>query len=159
MVNHCQAALRKDMLTTGRYQTRSHFLSQCWPRSVSPCSFARAFWVNTLRTEQKADILQTIIQRPFLVFILIQISLKFVLKCLTNNEIKPGLYFPCRPLPENTTNIHISAYFRQRLGTFWIYQMNNMALCWKHHTSWMKCLGTPDTWKHTRRFHTNKCVR
>ena len=36
-------------------QTISHYLNQCWPRSLTSCSFARpqsSQWVNTLRSEQ-----------------------------------------------------------------------------------------------------------
>ena len=33
-------------------QAISHYLSQCWPRYLSPCGITRPQWVNTLRPRQ-----------------------------------------------------------------------------------------------------------
>ena len=32
-------------------QATSHYLNQCWPRSVSPCGVTRPRWVNVLATK------------------------------------------------------------------------------------------------------------
>ena len=36
-------------------QATSHYLSQCWPSSLSPYGVTRAQWVNTLRLEQNGS--------------------------------------------------------------------------------------------------------
>ena len=40
-------------------QAKNHYLSQCWPRSMSPYGITRPQRVNTLRPEQNARHLQT----------------------------------------------------------------------------------------------------
>ena len=38
-------------------QATSHYLSQCWPRSVSPYGFTRAQWVNLFADRTPVDII------------------------------------------------------------------------------------------------------
>ena len=64
------------------HQATSHYLSQCWPRSLSPYGVTRPQWVNTLRSEQNGqhfadNIFNCIFLRESLC-ILTPIALKFV---------------------------------------------------------------------------------
>ena len=65
-------------------QATSHYLSQCWPRSLSPYRINMPQWVKTLRLRQNGCYFtDDIFKRIFLnenVWILIKISLKFVPK-------------------------------------------------------------------------------
>ena len=65
-------------------QATSHYLSQCWPRPMSPYGITRPQWVNTLKLRQSGchftdDILKCIFFNE-VVFISIKISLNFILK-------------------------------------------------------------------------------
>ena len=65
-------------------QATSHYLSQCWPKSMSPNGITRPQWVNTLKPRQSGchftdDILKCIFLNE-VVLISIKISLKFIPK-------------------------------------------------------------------------------
>ena len=69
------------------HQATSHYLSHCWPRSMTPCGVTRPQWVNTLRLIQNGrqfpdDILKWIFLN---VGILIRIAFKFVPGSPINN--------------------------------------------------------------------------
>ena len=69
------------------HQATNHYLSQCWPRSMSPYGATRPQWVNILRPEQNGwhsanNILNGI---PWIHCIFINISLKFISKGPTDN--------------------------------------------------------------------------
>ena len=70
-------------------QATSHYLSQCWPRSLLPYGVTRPQWVNTMRPRQNGHhFADTIFKWIFLnenVCILLWISLKFVPKVWINN--------------------------------------------------------------------------
>ena len=70
-------------------QLTSHYLSQCWPRSVLSYGIMRPQWVNTLGPRQHFshfadDVFKWIFVNEN-VWILLQISLKFVLKVRIDN--------------------------------------------------------------------------
>ena len=72
-------------------QATSHYLSQCWPRSLSPYGVTRPQWVLThLLFDKMAAISQTTFFRCIFMneksCILIQISLRFVQKGLIDNK-------------------------------------------------------------------------
>ena len=70
-------------------QATSHYLSQCWPRSMSPNGVTRPQWFNTLRSRQNGwHLPDNIFKYIFLtenVSIAIKISLKFVHEGPINN--------------------------------------------------------------------------
>ena len=71
------------------HQATSHYLSQCWPRSLLPYGVTRLQWVNTLRPRQNGrhfadDIFKCIFLNEN-VWIPIKISMKFVPKGPINN--------------------------------------------------------------------------
>ena len=75
------------------HQATSYCISQCWPRSMSPCGVSRPQWVNTLRPRQHRrrfadDIFKCIFFNENCC-ILIKISLKYVRKGPIDN--KPAL--------------------------------------------------------------------
>ena len=65
-------------------QATSHYLSQCWPRSMSPNGISRPQWVNILRpTRNDCNFANDLFKYIFLnenVWISINISLKFLSK-------------------------------------------------------------------------------
>ena len=70
-------------------QATSHYLSQCWPRSLSPYGVARPRWIITLRPRQNCchfadDIFKCIFLNEN-AWILLKISSKFVRKVWINN--------------------------------------------------------------------------
>ena len=70
-------------------QATSHYLSLCWPRSLSPYDITRPQWVNTLRPRQKGrhftdDIFKCIFLNEN-VWMMVKSSLKFVPKGVINN--------------------------------------------------------------------------
>ena len=70
-------------------QATSHYLSQCWPRSLLPYGVTRPHWVNTLRPRENGrhftdDIFKHIFFNEN-VWISIKFSLKFVPKGPINN--------------------------------------------------------------------------
>ena len=71
------------------HQAPSHYLNQCWVRSVTPYSITRPQWVNTLRPRQNgrhfADAIFKCIFVNEYVWIPIKNSLKFVPKGPINN--------------------------------------------------------------------------
>ena len=71
------------------HQATSHYLSQCWPRSLSPYDVTRPQWVNSLRPRQNGHFFaDDTFKRIFLnenIRIAIKISLNFVPKGLINN--------------------------------------------------------------------------
>ena len=69
-------------------QATNHYLSQCWPRSLSPYGVTWPQWVNTLRPRQNGrrfadDTFKRILLKKW---ISIKISLKFVPKGPINNN-------------------------------------------------------------------------
>ena len=73
------------------HQATSHYLSQCWPRSMSPYGVTRTQWVNT--DNKMADTMQATFLKNFLnenICILIKIS---------PNNIPKGLVM----LPDNNS--------------------------------------------------------
>ena len=85
-------------------QATSHYLSQCWPRSVSPYGVTRPQWVNTLRHFQMHFFHENI-----------WISLKFVPKGPFNNisalvEIMPWCQTGDKPLSEPTSTIRTPTF-------------------------------------------------
>ena len=72
-------------------QATSHYLSQCWPRSMSPYGVTRPHWVNSLRLQQNGcHFANNIFKRIFLnenCYILIKISLRFISKGSINNML------------------------------------------------------------------------
>ena len=71
-------------------QATSHYLSQCWPKSLSPYGVPRPQWANSSPPGQKGhhfadDILKCIFMNENF-FISIQISLKFVPKGPIDND-------------------------------------------------------------------------
>ena len=71
------------------HQATSHYLSQGWPRSLSPYGVTRPQWVNTLRLRQNGRHFSDDISKCIFfnenVWILLKISAKFVLKVQINN--------------------------------------------------------------------------
>ena len=55
--DHISAALVQVMVWC--HQATSHYLSQCWPRSVLPYGIIRPQWVNTLGPEQNGSYVAT----------------------------------------------------------------------------------------------------
>ena len=43
-------------------QATNHYLSQCWPRSLSPYGVTRPQWVNTLRPKQNRHLIAVILK-------------------------------------------------------------------------------------------------
>ena len=70
-------------------QATSHYLSQCWPRSLSQYGVTRPQWVNSLRLGQNGHhFADNIFNHNFLnenIGISLEISLKFVPKVWINN--------------------------------------------------------------------------
>ena len=103
-------------------QATSHYLSQCWPRSMTPIDVTRPQWVITLRPRQnRRHATDSILKCIFLnenVSIPFKISLKFVPKGPINNipslaQIKASRRPGAKPLSESvivslSTNIYVT---------------------------------------------------
>ena len=71
------------------YQATSHYLSQCWPRSLSPYRITRPQWVNIMRSRQNvcrfAEGIFKCISWNGNIWILNKISVKFAPSGLIDN--------------------------------------------------------------------------
>ena len=90
-------------------QATSYYLSQCWPRSLAPYGVTRPQWINKPRLRQNghhfADDLFKYIFFNENIWISIEISLKFVLKCPIDDmpalvQIMAWRLFSAKPLSE-----------------------------------------------------------
>ena len=69
-------------------QATSHYLSQCWPRSMSPNGVTMPQGLKALTSEEMADVLQTMVSFFKENFrLLVKISLKFVHIVPVDNEL------------------------------------------------------------------------
>ena len=85
-------------------QATSHYLSQCWPRSLVPYDVTRPQWVNTLRPRQNGrhfpdDIFKCIFLNEN-IWISIKMWLKFLVKGPINN-IPVLVQIMAWPRPDN----------------------------------------------------------
>ena len=68
-------------------QATSHYLSHCWPRSLSPYGVTRPYWVNTLRLRQNGCRFADDNFKHIFLNENVMISIKISLKCLPKDPI------------------------------------------------------------------------
>ena len=66
-------------------QATSHYLSQCWPRSMSPYGIARPQWVNSLAPGRCGSIFLSIIHEHVLQIIFMKTSCKIAPRWMPQN--------------------------------------------------------------------------
>ena len=126
-------------------QATSHYLSQCWPRSLSPYGATRPQWVMWyFQAEKRVSSLQTGFSNVFLSIKMLDfltkvhwrsiddqtISVKAMVLCC--QSINHHMNWPNSQIPEYTCSIPQNAPFRTEMRTF---------LFWMEHSGiWNRCI-------------------